>query len=96
MDDIFEMFSGDYVDLSNLVVVRPARLHDTRWGSSLSTEPRQGSWGVACKFRFLKEDVNFYDYEHVVGNDEIDKRGVIFEKERQKLISAWKEYKEQD
>lgn len=94
MDSIYELYTGDYIDLSNLVVVEHIR--EDGWitaGRARGIKGYNGWLYFECKFRFVKDSVKFIDDRRVSGELEIEKRKVFIEAERQKLINAWKEYK---
>jgi hypothetical protein len=95
MDAIYELYTGDYIDLSNLVLVSKIYFYD----SSLGREPEKESWGrvvFRCKFRLLKDTVDIGDNKNVTGEKEIEEKKKFVERERQELISAWNLYRKSE
>lgn len=100
MDAVYELHSGDFVDLSNLISVGNFYFLDTSFPSFPSFEARQsircGNFYFKCNFRFFKETIEFSDDNTVYGEEEIEERRKFLEHERQKLKNAWNLYKDSE
>lgn len=96
-DGIYELYTGDFIDLSNLVTIS-STIFD-RWHITGDENWIQGYVYFECKFRFLKDSAKFFEGKLINGykedkEKELEERTETFEVERQKLIKAWKKYKE--
>ena len=95
MDDIYELTTGDFIDISNLVTVGKVifdrcAVSDDNW--------LQGYIYFECRFRFIKDPVKFFEGKLINGvkedkEKELEERKEIFETEHLKLISAWRKHK---
>lgn len=92
-DGIYELYNDEYIDLSNLVTIGKVSFDDWRTAST-TMEDIHGHVCFNCIFRFVKGSTMIHDSEHLSGIEEIEKRKKKVEVERQKLIKAWRKYKE--
>lgn len=92
MDGIYELYNGDYIDLSKLVAVKVEYQgmilpDDAEWTTS-------GIWFIEGNFEFIKNPVKFYDTKKVKNNEDLKKRETFINNELQNVIKNWRKYKE--
>lgn len=68
MDGIYELCTGEFIDLSNLVTV--GKVCFDRWVVS-DPDWIQGYIYYDCRFRFIKDKAKFYDGELINGDKKI-------------------------
>ena len=96
-DSIYELYTGDYIDLRNLIAVHKVEFDVTHSFMFEDKLLKSGLFFIACRFRFIKESVMFYDskefdnYDINNSEEKLEDRSKFIKGERQKLIKAWKE-----
>lgn len=90
IDAIYELYTGDYIDLSNLVVVKNVYFYDSRWGRC--EDEIRGRHYFECRFRLIKDPVRFYD-KPITGEREIEERKKYMEQQRSRLVQEWSLFK---
>ena len=90
IDAIYELYTGEYIDFSNLIIVDNVYFHDTRWGCS--EDEIRGNHYFDCRFRFTKDVVRFYD-KQVTGEKEIEERKKYVEQQRSRMVQEWMLFK---
>ena len=71
IDAIYELYTGDYIDLSNLVTVSKVYLDKF---PAYDIEDKRGQCYFSCRFRFIKDEVRFHDDKIVNGDVEAEER----------------------
>ena len=94
IDAIYELYNGEYVDLSNLVVVENVYFDD--WRIPSVRMESQEPWGhlyFNCRFRFIKDPVKFVDDKRVTGDNDIEERKKFVEQQRSRMVQEWSLFK---
>lgn len=95
MNSIYELSTGDFIDLTNLVTVSPPKENlSLLLGRKEKKEDYAGWVYFECNFRFMKASVRFGLTEMSCGLIEADQDIKYLKGEIAKLVKAWENIKE--